>query len=501
MGSFTLAKTSLSRVFTIEGRAQPSVAPVYQSCMRMLSPTQNFGDIERVEVPDPDNYDKFIEAAQIRGNVERVTTSIEGRYALEIISDLLRMAKIGCSMDAQLHLGICTDPSDFNTFKKIVVLENAQITNWTAEDLGALQSDDNAAINETAELSAEMIYEIVPLVVQAIAGSTVTNEVLDAFYCDSVNCGDCEDSSDGCQRVFGITKAAGGSPGTPADVVFSLNGGSAWFADDIDTIGVAEDPSAADCLGNYIVVVSNASASLHYALKSEFNGYTDPAFTEIATGIVGGGEPNDIFTIGRYAFIAGDGGYVYGTSDPAGGVTALDAGEAVVDDLLRVHALSDKFAVAVGKNGAVVYTENGSVFGAVTTRPVGIGIDLTAVFVKSEAEWWVGSNDGQLFYTDDKGTTWTAKAFSGSGSGVVHDIVFATDSVAYLAHATTTPAGRVLRSYDGGYSWNILPEGTSVMPANDQVNRLATCADANKFIAGGLADDGADGIMLIGQPA
>jgi photosystem II stability/assembly factor-like uncharacterized protein len=499
MGNYTLAKTSLSRVFTIEGRAAPGNVPVYQSCMRMLSPTQNFGDIERVEVPDPDNYDKFIEAAQIRGAAERVTTSIEGRYALELISDLLRMAKNGCSIDAQLHMGICTDPSDFNTFKKIVVLENAQITSWTAEDLGALQSDDNAAINETAELSAELIYEIVPLIVQSVASTTVTNEIVDVFYCDSVNCGECEDSSDGCQKVYAITKAAGGSPGTPADVVFSIDGGTTWFADDIDTLGAAEDPTAATCLGNYLVVVSNDSASLHYALKSEFNGYTDPTFTEVTTGFVAGGEPNDISTIGRYSYVVGDGGYVYGTADPTGGVSVLNAGEAVVDDLLRVHAISSTFAVAVGKNGAVIWTENGSIFGA-SSRPVGVGINLTALFVKSETEWWVGTSDGQIFYTLNKGTTWTAKTFSGSGTGVVHDIVAPTGSVMYMSHATTAPAGRLFRSYDGGYSWNILPEGTSVTPANDQINRIGVCVDANKFIGGGLADDASDGIMVIGQP-
>jgi len=48
------------------------------------------------------------------------------------------------------------------------------------------------------------------------------------------------------------------------------------------------------------------------------------------------------------------------------------------------------------------------------------------------------------------------KGFPGSGSGVVYDICFASDAVGYLAHATTTPAGRILRTYDGGYSWNIL---------------------------------------------
>lgn len=504
--NFTIAKTSLSRVFLIEGRAAPSHAPSYQSCMRMMSPSWNFGDIERVEVPDPDNYDKFIEAAQIRGATERVTTSLEGRYALDLISDLLRLGSVGCALDVQLHMGTCTDPTDFNSFKKAVVLENANITAWSAEDMGALQSDDNAPVNETAELSAEVIYEVVPLTIQSVAASIVTNEVVDVWFCDNISCGDCDTTSDGCQKIFAITQTAGGSPGTPADIIYSINKGGTFLAHDIESL-TTDSPSAGDCVGNYVAIVSNESGSLHYAPLSEFDGVSDPDFTEVATGFVTGGEPNDIDSIGRYAFIVGDGGYVYGTADPSAGVTVLDAGSATTDDLLRVHALSSEFAVAVGNNGAVIWTENGTIWGAVSTRPVGVGVNLRALWVKSENEWWVGSSAGRLYYTTNKGTTWTEKTFSGSGSGVVYDIVFATKSVAYLSHATTTPAGRILRSYDGGYSWNILPEGSQTIPANDRIDRIAVCegsveqVSANFFVGGGLADDGTDGIVLIGQAA
>jgi photosystem II stability/assembly factor-like uncharacterized protein len=475
--------------------------------MKVMGTTWNFGDVERVEIPDPDNYDKFIEAAQIRGATERVTTSIEGRYALDLISELLRLGAIGCSLDVQLHMGQCTDPSAFNTFKKAVIFENADITGWSTEDLGALASDENAVINETAEISAEIVYEAVPVVIQTVAGSTVTNEVLDITFCDNVSCGECDETSDGCQTVFAITKAAGGSPTTPADVVYSIDSGSTFYAHDIDSMGNSDDPTGVDCLGDNLVVISNDTNSLHYAPLSEFDTVTDPTFTEVTTGFVTGGEPNDIYTVGRYSFVVGDGGYVYGTSDASSGVTVLDSGEATVDDLYRVHAISDEFAVAVGENGSVIWTENGTIWGAVPTRPVGYGVSINALFVKSELEWWVGADNGRLYYTNDKGTTWTEKTFSGSGAGEVYDIVFATDSIAYLSHATATPAGRILRSYDGGYSWNILPEGSQTIPSNDYLNRIAVCdaapeqVAANFFLAGGLADDASDGIMMVGQPS
>jgi photosystem II stability/assembly factor-like uncharacterized protein len=490
-----------SRVFLIEGRARPDHRPSYESCLRMQGVSRSFGDVERVECPDPLSYNNFVQVAEIQGAVENATTTLEGRYAREVKSTLLALANKGCSIDVQLHMGSCTDPSDFNTFDKALVLEKVRLTSYGTDELGTLQSGDRAAVNETVEISASEMYEIVNLAFARQADSIITNEILDVTVCDSKSCGECETESDGCQRIISISKSAGGSPNTSADIVYTIDQGGAWYAHDIDTLGVAEDPSAVDCLGSYLVVVSNASNSLHYVEKVYIDGVTDPVFTEVATGFVVGGEPNDIYSVGNYAFIVGDMGYVYGCQDPTAGVTVLDAGSATPDTLNAVHALSEDFAVAVGDNGTVIYTENGTSWTAVNVRPVGVAVSLNCVWVKGESEWFVGASNGNLYYTFNKGNTWTIKTFSGSGAGQVRDIVFATDSVGYLAHSTAAPSGRILRTYDGGYTWNIMPEGSGVLPVNDYVSKLGVCDDAN-FVAGvGLHGDGADGFIVLGQTA
>jgi len=498
-GSLSPAKNVNSRVFVIEGRARPDHAPSYESCLRMMGITQNFGDIERIENPDPYNYGKFEEIGETQGAVERATTSLEGRYAIDIKSILLRLAVKRCSVDVQLHFGQCQDPSEFNSFDKVMVLESVKLTSWNTEDMGALQSADESPINENADISAKEIYEILPISFGVKAGGIVTNELVAATLCDSASCGDCETESDGCKKIFAISLNAGGSPSTPPDVVFTIDKGTTWYAHDIDTIVGAEDPTDVACLGQYLFVVSEATESLHYALLSEFDGVTDPAFTEVATGFVAGSGPNAISTIGNLAYIVGELGYVYTTQDVTAGVSVLDAGVATISELNAVHALSSTFVVAVGNDGAIIYSENGSTF-SLATNPVGVGVDLNCVWVKSESEWWVGTSGGSLYYTIDGGDTWTVKAFPGSGAGVTHDIVFATDSVAYLAHATATPAGRILRSYDGGYSWQIVPERAgATLPANDQVNALVACQyDVNFVVGVGLADDGADGYAVVG---
>ena len=151
----TYAKTGFSRVFLIDGKARPDHAPEYQSCLRAGGISKSYGDIDSIECPSATEYDKFSEVDTIRGSSERATLSLSGRYAADLASDLLRIAEQGCGVDVQVHFGSCTDPSLFNTFSKAVVLEDAYISDWSTGDLGALSSDDRAAVDETADISAD----------------------------------------------------------------------------------------------------------------------------------------------------------------------------------------------------------------------------------------------------------------------------------------------------------------------------------------------------------
>jgi hypothetical protein len=500
-----MSKTPLTsgktRVFIIEGRARGDHSPSYQTCLRMAGVTWGQGDVTRVECPSDTQFDAFEESAKIKGSKDRPTTSLVGRFPLDVKSEILRLVRKGCSVDVQLNAGECTDPRIFTAFKKKVILEDVDFTNYTTDDLGALQSGDRAPVNETGEISAKDLYEVVPLSFAERAGNLVTNEVLDVVICDAVSCGECEDESDGCQKIFAITKAAGGSPSTPPDIVFSLDGGASWYAYDINSMTAVADPDELDCLGSYVVVVSATTCSLHYALKSEFTGLVAPFFTAVATGFVAGGCPAAIKSVGNYAFIAGKNGYVYGTSDPTAGVSVLDAGVATADDLYAIDALDTEFAVAVGENSSIIKTEDGVTWSAVA-GPVGLGIGVTlyTVALKSQTEWWIGTSNGRLYATYDGGVTWVLQAFPGSGTGIVYYVAIASDSVMYIAHQTALTKGRILRSYDGGHEWVVLPETSGLIPANDRINALAVCVlDPNMVVGVGLADLSSDGFIVVGS--
>lgn len=497
--SYNPARGGLSRVFLIEGGARPDHEPSYEGCMRAGSPEQSFGDIERQECPSPTSYDEWDVVSEVQGATEPPSISLSGHFAVDLTSKMLRLARRKCPFDLHVHFGLCTDPDDFDEFTKAMVFEIARFTNWSADELGALQSADNAGVMENSDITGRLLYEVVPLTTTEEAASVVVNPLIDVIIPSQKECGDCDDEDDGCQVVMAVSLAAPGSPGTAPDVVWTSDGGTNFFADDISTLDAAEDADALAQVGRYVVVVSNADAGIHYKLRTTLLAGTALEWTRVATGIVGGGEPNDIWSVGTLAFVVGDGGYVYKCTNPPAGVTVLDAGDATTQNLSKVHAISKQFAVAVGAAGAIIKTTNGSSFGPITDPTGGAAIDAVWVFDKN---WWmIGDDNGALWYTTDGGVNFTQLTnlpitFSG-----INDIAFHNRSVGYVVgNQTAGAAGVVLRTYNGGQSWRVVPEGFQTFPECDDIDAVAACQYNENFAAFvGLGGDAADGILVLGQ--
>lgn len=491
-----LQKSSQSRLFLIEDRAGPGNAPDYAELGRSLGVSWPQGDLTPIRIPDPNAYGKFVTVEIQRGQEGLPTLSIEQRMSRDI-SELLRMIRKGCAFDVQLHIGACEDPRDFNGgWEKIQVLEGALATSYDTSEIGALDSDQDVPVNETVPVSGLDYYEIKRLSASEIAGSQIVQEIVDVVICDSAQCGECGITSNGCEKIFAITKSAGGSPGLPAELIYSPDAGVTLGESIVTTLAANEDPNALACVGAYLVVVSEDSVSLHYAALADILEGT-AVWAEVTTGFVADKGPLDIFSLsGVLTWIAAEGGYIYFTDDPTSSVTVQSAGSVTVNDLKAIHGSDERTLVAVGVSNTVLYTTDGGLTWSSVTGPAP-AVDLNAVYVKSANEWIIGTNGGELYYTKDAGVTWTAKGFPGSGAGIVRDIKFATPSVGYLAHSTATPAGRILRTVDGGFSWYVLPEGTGSIPENDYIAAIAACReDPNIVFAGGLAGNATDGILL-----
>lgn len=498
-------QTPFSRVWTIQYRASPSHVPIYQGFARAGTMEQGLGDVTSVKVPSKYAYGQFEEMAVIRGTEDRPTTSLIFKY-LMTRSDIKKLAEGKCAIDVQIHFGRCKTPTSFNLgWEKILVFENAVFTNYATSDLGAFDQSEDAVIEETVDLSGEWFYEIVPIRLVERGQAAVGATVIAIDVVDSPSCGECEYPSDGCQRVMAVSSPGRGSPGVLAEVLFSDDGGTIWEDTWITSLDLGEDPDDGEMVGDYYVVVSNDSGSMHMAVIDEI--YTgDETWNEVLTGFELGGPPNAIVSVGNAdTWIAGDGGYIYYSSSITDGVEVVENASATTENLNAIDAYDAEHVVAVGDAGVVLYASDGRNFGLVTSPDTA---NLLSVLMLDERTWIVGTDDNAAWYTENHGTSWTQMRFpgdttGGGGTGWVEDIKAATRNVLYMAHNITHIAlgarGRILRSLDGGHTWYVLPEGAGTIPDNDYIYSLATCyREANVVFAGGMADNAGDGIIIKG---
>lgn len=488
-----------TRVWWIEDMAGPANVPTYGSFARAQGIDWPQGERTPLRIPDPTRYGQWITASFVDGQQGLPSLTIEHRF-LETLSTMLAITRRRCAIDIQIAIGQCQDPSDFDKgWTKKLILENARPSSYGTDELGTFDGDQNAGINEQLPFTGLDYYEVVPLVPQEQQKTEITDEVIAVAICDEVQCGECGIPSNGYSKIFAITGVTDGSPGLPAELLYSNDNGKTWATTNVSTLGLAEVPSGMACIGSNLVIISADSDSLHYApLQDILDGVE--TWTEVTAGFVAAGSPNAIVSLSRtQTWIAGDGGYVYFSEDITAGVEVQTDGSVSSENLGDIAAFNANHLMAVGAANAILLTSNGGETWVSATGPA-VGIVLNAVENRgvTELEWLIGTAGGDLYFTRDSAQTWTIRTFPGSGAGQVRDIVFVSQTVGYMAHDTAAPAGRMLRTTSGGNSWYVLPEADGLtMPANDRINSIgATPNNVNLAYGGGLADDGSDGFLV-----
>jgi len=492
----TVLKTGNSRVWMTQNGASPANSPAYLGRARADALDFSLGPITAIRQPSASRYGAYDVIDTYRGAPDLPSISIE-QYMQDVVSQLLLVANKGCAVDLQIHFGECTQPDVFNGWALVRILEDAKPQNFSTTPLGALTPDDEAPIMETLNLVGSRLYDVRQLRPEEQASSEVTDPVVAIVICDSATCGNCGLPSDGCQVVFVLGGGTSGSPGLPAELNYTSDGGATWGTTTIASLGLAEAPDAMACVGTNLVVVSEDSESLHYAPIADILNGTE-TWTEVTTGFAVGGGPRAIVSLGsNLTWIAGAGGYVYFTDNIEDGVEVQVAGTLTAQNLNDIRAADENNIVVVGDANVVLTSVSGGLTWSLVTGPVA-GVNLNTVAMQSAYQMLIGTAGGELWYSVDGGANWTEKNFSGSGAGVVRDLQFSSKNVGYMAHDTAAPAGRILRTIDGGNSWVILPEeqGQSI-PANDQITALAACPDnVNLVYGGGVAANGTDGFLV-----
>lgn len=468
------------------------------------------GGINPIWMPNPRRAGRY----QLAGSTQEPPDLPEGTviFAEELGGSIPRQfARLGCINLYEVG-SPCADLSNFLTGWQgyLIVHENGRPN--ANKDLGNRTAyDSDEMLETTIAMTFDDIYGLGELFFGETATTQVDREVMDATYGPTTVCDDCDPDLD-TQRIYTVTRSSGSaSPGLPAEIQYTVNGGGVWSEKAIDGIGATEDPVAMKVVGNMLVVLTRtaggATTGGYYWATINAKTGVPGTFTKVVFGFVAGKQPNDFWASHSGAiFFAADGGYIYRSSNIQAGVEVLSAGVATTNNLLRIKALGDTI-VAVGQASTVIRSLNaGATFATtVDSTPSDIALDITAVEVMSKDHYWIGtSNSGRLIYTLNGGETWAESSFGGQGSGDIRDILFITPSVGYVAYNTTAPAAKIYTTWNGGADWTSEAPRIAPLPTADYIRRLAAPIESdstracNNLVAVGLAGNGTDGVVLLG---
>jgi photosystem II stability/assembly factor-like uncharacterized protein len=480
------------RVFVQEDGVSPAAAYKYYGCLTLDGPNQDLGTPDPLYCPSPTQRNKWDIIDDIPKTPALGTTDFTQR-ADKFLNDVWwDLKNRGCAFNMQAVMGSCQRPDDFTKWDAKLAFIGTRLNNLGIGALNPLTGDDNASVDLTGTLSYREWEPIRPIKFSERADSTVVAEVLDGFYYDVAQCGECGTPSDGCSSVYLLTAASGGSPGLSSQLVYSLDKGRTWVTIDIATLGGLAGNRMVP-MGTYIVVVSQATGAHYYSPIT--GGIPSSTWTKVTSGYVSTKGPRAIYAkSSNQAFIAGAGGYIYYLSGPTIAAAVLTDGSITTQDLNDIHG-HGQTVVAVGGNNAVLWSANDGDTFSLVTGPV-VGANLTAIWALSENVWIVGTGTGRLFYTLNAGTAWAEIGLPATPT-VINDIHFENNLVGYIS-AEVGGVATVLRSTDSGNSWQNTAPHISALPTGVRVNFVYSCG-MNRVLAGGRKTAGGDGLVAIAE--
>ena len=467
------------------------------------------GGVDPIQQADPLLYDEWVPGGVgVKVSPPGLpTATLELREKVGTVP--FSFGDLRCPLNVYVVSGLCNDPSsfDYGWQSYMEVWGSGLAMDVDLGDRTSFDGDD--ALKDSINYSFRRSYALGAMQLAEQGASVVVREILDVVVAPWSLCSVCGSPNDGFKWMYALHTLNSGV--AAATILYSTDGGATWTSQAITGISNTETVSAIDIVGDKLVVVSPTGqgatqSSYFYTTINRTTGVPGATWTEVNTGHVNAGEARDIYVLSEHeVFLVGDGGYIYKSVDITAGLTTVSAGGATTVDLSRI-AGKGEVMVAVGATGKVVVSNNrGLTWSLTTTDPS--ATTLTSVGVRSATEFWVGDSAGGMWYTLDGGVSWTTASVGVTLAGV-HDIVWATPEVGYIAATVAGPLGRLFATSNGGRSWmngavtnpRLLNVPTS---AWQRPNRIAMPASgltmrANNILVGGLGV-GADGIIITGK--
>ncbi len=196
--------------------------------------------------------------------------------------------------------------------------------------------------------------------------------------------------------------------------------------------------------------------------------------------------------LGDASFVSKDEGWAVGVAGTVihttdGGKTWKPQRSGIEKDLLAVFFLDAQQGWAVGEYGTLIHTADGGATWATMMEPEDKGYN-NVLFVDQNTGWVIGEF-GTILHTEDGGKSWTPQECKDFDAAVkaagwdrpkptLYGICFLDKDHGWL----TGMDGVIIRTTDGGKTWNTLPSGTDKPIYSIQIKGNRGWAVGNKGI-------------------
>jgi len=283
-----------------------------------------------------------------------------------------------------------------------------------------------------------------------------------------------------------------------ADVLYTVDGGTTWTACATQPFANAEHiscgvyfeltPAEGGIAAVNRMLVARATADL--AAPPEV-AYCDDGIGTLWTPInVGLAAQNgeDIPNNGcmwyqdyDHIWVATDAGGIWISTDQ--GLTWTEQTTTNTNSLFVIRFYDRSHGIACGVANTVLWTEDGGTTWNTMVGPTGQGAQTIMAAQPLDAyRWWVGFNDGTLWYTNDGAATWFQRTFV-VPRAASYDFITAMDWIdeyfgslsVKITDIDADGQGVILRTVNGGQHWEAYPWETVFDAALSNPNGIYMC--------------------------
>lgn len=452
----------------------PNSEPRFLGCHAISSVTKPKGNNTLVHCPDPVQPRKY--------KVTTKTRSAPGLTTYTIETKMFRLAdyleNLNCPIPIIAQVTPCAPKNEFWNWSRSFYLPNSDNVQ---EGLSNFVSggDDENPIMQSFDMEADDLIRLYPLRISRDQSIVETQALNSIFACDQDVCaGPCGALNEKCDTLYAVSDPVSGSASNTATVHIMSDG--SWAAAAADPFATDEAISAGVCFA----VDSSTRRILVFRGSTDAGSPAEAAYSDDggATWTTANiGTDNGEFVVSSKAvyainqnniWVGTDSGRIYfSASGGASWVVQEDQGiHSAAWNWVHFSDSSNGFAGGAGDVIAIT-VDGGDVWSQ--TNATGNAGDITAGGVVDTNNFWVGTDDGELFYTSNAGVTWAERDFSIGAAGapaVVDDIRFVDNMLGFMSVRNSAPTSTILMTRTGGYNWEIV-----TTPTNAGVNSLAVC--------------------------